>query len=96
MSLVDKRYIFDLIPFILCEEKVRIKSEIADKHVWVIFDGTSLMDQLLKQFGDIVLFLNNDDVSSATAAKLLETMVDVAEDTSSLFKRSILQLEFYQ
>ncbi len=44
------------------------------------------MDQLYKQFGDILVFLNNDDVSSATSTKLLETMADVN-------KRGILQIE---
>ncbi len=45
--LVDKRYMFDMIPFILNEEKTRIKAEIADKHVSVIFDGTSRLGEVL-------------------------------------------------
>ena len=45
--LVDKRYLLDLVPFILNEEKARIKAEIADKYLSVIFDGTSRLGEVL-------------------------------------------------
>ena len=39
--LTDKRHLFDLIPFILEEEKQNIKLSIQGKWLSVIFDGTS-------------------------------------------------------
>ena len=37
--LTDRRFMFDLIPFILEEEETNIKREIQGKHIGVIFDG---------------------------------------------------------
>ena len=45
--MVDKRYLLDLIPFILKEEQPRIKQEITDKPVSVIFDGTSHLGEVM-------------------------------------------------
>jgi len=46
-SLTDKRSLFDLIPFILEEEKVRTKQSIQGQFLSVIFDGTSHSDEAL-------------------------------------------------
>ena len=45
--MVDKRYLLDLIPFILKEKQARIKQEIADKHVSVISDGTLCLGEVM-------------------------------------------------
>ena len=45
--LVDKRYLLDLVPFILKEEQACIRQEIADKPVSVIFDGTSRLGEVM-------------------------------------------------
>ena len=45
--LVDKRHLLDLVPFILKEEQAYVKAEIADKHISVIFDGTSWLWEVL-------------------------------------------------
>ena len=39
--LTDRRFMFDLIPFILKEEEATIKNEISGKDLGVIFDGTT-------------------------------------------------------
>ena len=45
--LVDKRYLLDLVPFILKEEQALIRQEIADKLVSMIFDGTSRLGEVM-------------------------------------------------
>ena len=39
--LCDKRFLYDLIPFVVKEEEMQIIDEIKNKHVSVIFDGTT-------------------------------------------------------
>lgn len=39
--LTDRRFMMDLIPFILKEEEATIKNEITGKDLGVIFDGTT-------------------------------------------------------
>ena len=39
--LCDRRFLYDLIPFVVKEEEMQIKDEIKNKHVGVIFDGTT-------------------------------------------------------
>ena len=39
--LTDTRHMYDIIPFILSMEKAKIRSEIQDKHVSIVYDGTS-------------------------------------------------------
>ena len=39
--LCDRRFLYDLIPFIVKEEETQIKDEIKNKHVGIIFDGTT-------------------------------------------------------
>ena len=39
--LCDRRFIYDLTPFVVKEEELQIKDEIRNKHVGVIFDGTT-------------------------------------------------------
>ena len=46
-QLSDRRGMSDLIPFILLEEKKRIKDEIDSKPVSIIFDGTSRLGEAL-------------------------------------------------
>ena len=55
--LSDRRHMSDLVPFILKEEQCRIRKEIADKHVAVIFDGTTRLGEALA----IVLRFVSDD-----------------------------------
>ena len=38
--LCDRRFLYDLIPFVVKEEEAQIKDEIKIKHVGTIFDGT--------------------------------------------------------
>ena len=45
--LTDTRQMYDLIPFIFEQEKQKIQSEIKDKHVSIIFDGTSRLGEVL-------------------------------------------------
>lgn len=45
--LTDTRHMLDLVPFILNEEKERIKKEIEGKFISVIFDGTSRLGEVL-------------------------------------------------
>ena len=39
--LCDRRFLYDLIPFVVKEEEMQIKDKIYNKHVGVIFDGTT-------------------------------------------------------
>ena len=45
--LTDRRFMFDLIPFILEEEETNIKREIQGKHIGVIFDGTTRLGEAM-------------------------------------------------
>ena len=45
--LVDKRYLLDLVTFILKEERACIRLEIADNPVSVIFYGTSHLREVM-------------------------------------------------
>ena len=47
LRLCDTRHMLDLVPFILDEERARIKKEIEGKFVSVIFDGTSRLGEVL-------------------------------------------------
>ena len=47
LRLCDRRYMSDLIPFVLKEEQQRVKQEIDSKCVFVIFDGTSWLGKAL-------------------------------------------------
>jgi len=38
--LCDRRFLYDLIPFVVKEEEMQVKDEIKNKYVSVIFDGT--------------------------------------------------------
>ncbi len=44
---MDKRYLLDLIPFILKVEQACVRQEMADKPVSVIFDGTSRLGEVM-------------------------------------------------
>ena len=46
-QLTDKQYMVDLILFILKEVETNIKQEIKEKHVSVIFDGTTCLGDAL-------------------------------------------------
>lgn len=46
-QLADRRVMQDLIPFILDQERGKIKDEIDGKHVAVIFDGTTRLGEVL-------------------------------------------------
>ena len=39
--LCDRRFLYDLIPFVVKEEEAKIKDEIKNKHVGIVFDGTT-------------------------------------------------------
>ena len=54
--LTDKRFLFDLIPFILEDEKARNKQSIQGQYLSVIFDGTSHSGEAL---AILVRFVNN-------------------------------------
>ena len=54
--LTDKRFLFDLIPFILEEEKARTKQSIQGQFLSVIFDGTSHSGEAL---AILVRFVNS-------------------------------------
>ena len=54
--LTDKRFLFDLIPFILEDEKARNKQSIQGQYLSVIFDGTSHSGEAL---AILVHFVNN-------------------------------------
>ena len=47
VRLSDRRYMSDLIPFVLKEEQQRVKQEINSRSVSVIFDGTSRLGEAL-------------------------------------------------
>ena len=44
---MDRRHLFDYIPFILTEEEACLKNEIAEKDVSVAFDGTTRLGEAL-------------------------------------------------
>ena len=46
-SLMDRRHMSDLIPFILAEEQAKIKKEIEDEDVSIIFDGTTRLGEAM-------------------------------------------------
>lgn len=45
--LSDRRFMFDLIPFILKEEEENLKEELRGKHLGVVFDGTTRLGEAL-------------------------------------------------
>ena len=45
--LTDTRHMYELIPFILDQEKAQIQSEIRDKYISIIYDGTSRLGEVL-------------------------------------------------
>ena len=45
--LTDTRHMLDMVPFILNEEKARVKKEIEGKCMSLIFDGTSRLGEVL-------------------------------------------------
>ena len=47
LRLTDSSHMLDLIPFILEQEKSKIKDEIKGKFVSIIFDGTSRLGEVL-------------------------------------------------
>ena len=55
--LSDKRFMLDLVPFLLAEEEKTIKSLIKDKHLGVIFDGTTRLGEALAV---VVRFVTED------------------------------------
>ena len=48
----------DLIPFILDNEKSKIKTEIKDKCLLLIFDGTSRLGEVLAVVFDILVMIS--------------------------------------
>ena len=46
-KLTDKRHILDLVPFVLDQERKRIREELKDKYVSIIFDGTTRLGEVL-------------------------------------------------
>lgn len=46
-TLDKKRTLLDLVPFVLKEEKSRIKREISGKFLSLVFDGTSRLGEVL-------------------------------------------------
>ena len=44
-SLCGRQHLSEMIPFILCQEKAKIKEEIVGKHLSVIFGGTTRVHQ---------------------------------------------------
>ena len=50
---------YDLIPFILEQEKDKIQSEIKDKHLSIVFDGTSRLGEVL---AIIIRYIDNWEV----------------------------------
>lgn len=57
--LTDRRHMADYVPFILQEEQARIRQEVQNRHVSVIFDGTSRLGEALA----IVLRFISDEFS---------------------------------
>ena len=47
LRLIDIRHMLDLVPFVLKEEKSRIKREISGKFLSFVFDGTSRLGEIL-------------------------------------------------
>ena len=54
--LCDRRYMYDLVPFIVNEEVSRIKDEIQGKSLGVIFDGTT---HVCEAFAIVVWFISD-------------------------------------
>ena len=48
LRLTDRRHMSDMVPFILEREKVKIKQEIAQKPLAIIFDGTTRLGEALR------------------------------------------------
>ena len=75
---------YDLIPFILEQEKDKIQSEIKDKHLSIVFDGTSRLGEVLA----IIHYVDNWEVKqrlvrlgmltkSITAEELARELINV-------------------
>ena len=47
LRLTDTRHMLDLVPFVLDEERLRIKREISGKLLSLVFDGTSRLGEVL-------------------------------------------------
>ena len=45
--LTDPRHMLDLVPFVLNEERTRIRSELQGKYLSVVFDGTTRLGEVL-------------------------------------------------
>ena len=54
--LTDRRRMSDLVPFILDQEKERLKNEIAGKPLSVVFDGTSRLGEV---FAVVIRFIDS-------------------------------------
>jgi len=54
--LTDRRRMSDLVPFILAQEKDKLKTEIADKPLSIIFDGTSRLGEV---FALVIRFVDS-------------------------------------
>ena len=52
--LCDRRYMYDLLPFIVNEEVSRIKDEIQGKSLGIIFDGTT---HVCEAFAIVIWFI---------------------------------------
>ena len=55
--LSDRHHMSDLVPFILTQERGKIKEEIAGKPVSIIFDGTSKLGEV---FVIVARFLDSE------------------------------------
>ncbi len=45
--LTDSRSLMDMIPFILSEERARLRTELSGKFLSIIFDGTTRLGEVL-------------------------------------------------
>ena len=97
--LTDKHGMYDYLPFILSEEENRICTEIDGRHVAVIFDGTSRVDEAL---AIILRFVDSDWciqqrlvrvsmlAKSLTGEELARELISVLSVTYSITSNSLL------
>ena len=84
LQLTDRRHMSDLIPFLCSQEQATIKTEIGEKHLSVIFDGTTRLGEAL---AIVVRFV---DESFAIQQRLVRLQLLVKSMTGEEIARELL------
>ncbi len=96
--LTEPSYMLDLVPFILSEERQKIKQEIKGKFLSIVFDGTSRLGEVL---GVVVRYVHQWEIrqrllriqilqKSMTGEELARTLINILSITFGIESHLIL------